>query len=218
MSTPLSRRDLLHAAIAGTVLLGAPGLLLREARASPSGSPSPTPALGDGQDQDERVALLELWCAHFGYYTGEIDLSVGGDLREFTHADCTLTAHAPLWGTKEGEEEAIPATEVRERLAKTLKRSRITRERMHLALHPDGKAASLFFVVKIRLRGLPMNLMTVPLAFVVDFAETPDGLRISEIHEWPAETPADAVQTLMAEHGWPEEPVFEAVQAFGAVS
>lgn len=199
-------------------MLGTPGLLLREASAATLESPSPAPAPGGGPDKDERVALLELWCAHFGYYTGEIDLSVGGDLSQFTRADCTLTAHAPLWGTKEGEEQAIPVTEVRKSLAKALKRSRIARERMHLALHPDGTAASLFFVVKIRLRGLPIDLMTVPLAFVVNFAETPDGLRIAEIHEWPAETPEAASQTLMVEHGWPEEPVFEAVQAFGAAS
>jgi hypothetical protein len=54
------------------------------------------------------IALVDRWGAHFGYYDGKIDLKVD-DLSSFATPDCTLTAHAPLWGTKEGEESALPA-------------------------------------------------------------------------------------------------------------
>ncbi|MFT5686117.1 MAG: hypothetical protein ACI8RZ_007072, partial [Myxococcota bacterium] len=85
--------------------------------------------------QDELLALLDLWASHFGYYDGHIDLEVGGDLSAITTADCTLTAQAPLWGTREGEEQPLPAVDVREQLAGTLKWTRIARHDMHMARH-----------------------------------------------------------------------------------
>ena len=48
------------------------------------------------------------------------DLTID-DLSSFTTDDCTLTAHAPLWGVKAGEEEAVPVKDVRTRLARILR-------------------------------------------------------------------------------------------------
>ena len=35
---------------------------------------------------------------------------------------------------------------------------------------------------------LPFNIMTVPLMLEVNAMKTDSGLRITEIHEWPAKT------------------------------
>ena len=211
MLMPLSRRDLFHSAAAGATLLAMPGLLVGCAK------PGPVQAMGS-TEQDEVISLIEAWAAAFGYYDGRIDLADGDDLSAFTTADCTLTAHAPLWGTKAGEEKAIPVAEVREQLAGMLKWARIARHDMHLARHPLGNAVCLFFVVKARAGVVPINLMTVPLAFVVNIAETEDGLRIEDIHERPAETLEDARTVLVDECGWPAETSFQPTLAFGAAS
>ncbi|MFT5685268.1 MAG: hypothetical protein ACI8RZ_006218, partial [Myxococcota bacterium] len=131
---------------------------------------------------------------------------------------CTLTAHAPLWGTREGEEQPLPAVDVREQLAGTLKWTRIARHDMHMARHPEQDAVCLFFVVKARLSFLPFNLMTVPLAFVVTAADKGAGLRINEVHEWPAETPEEARSVLVDHYGWPTETTLEPHVGFGATS
>ncbi|MFT4976336.1 MAG: hypothetical protein ACI8S6_002232 [Myxococcota bacterium] len=167
---------------------------------------------------DELLALIELWAAHFGYYDGKINLQSGGDLSTLTTSDCTLTAHAPLWGTKKGQEQAVPATAVRKQLSGMLKWMRIGRHDMHMARHPEGSAICLFFVVRARFFLLPFNLMTVPLAFVVTTSVTDDGLRIKEIHEWPAATPEQAHEVLVDRCGWPAETTFEPHVAFGALS
>ena len=211
MPMPLSRRELFHSAAAGATLLGIPGFLVGCAK------PAPVPAMAS-TEQDELISLIEAWAAAFGYYDGRIDLRDGDDLSAFTTADCTLTAHAPLWGTKAGEEKAIPVAEVREQLAGMLKWARIARHDMHIARYPEGNAVCLFFVVKARAGVVPINLMTVPLAFVVNVAETEDGLRIQEIHERPAETLADARMVLLEACGWPEDTRFQPTLAFGAAS
>ncbi len=168
--------------------------------------------------KDDLLALIHTWATHFGYYDGTIDLQTGGDLSAFTTADCTLTAHAPLWGTREGKEVATPAAEVRKQLARMLRWVRIARHDMHLARHPQEDSICLFFTVKIRFFLLPITLMTVPLAFVVTTSETDRGLRICDMHEWPAATPAEARRVLVETCGWPEETTFTPHVAFGAVS
>lgn len=167
--------------------------------------------------EDELLALIELFASHYGYYDGKIDLE-SGDLSTFATPECSITAHAPLWRTKEGQEKQVPLLDVRKQLAGMLKWFRIRRHEMHLAQHPTQNALCLFFVVKSRLAFLPFNLMTVPLAFVVTTRETPDGLRLDEIHEWPAEDPVAARAVLIDECGWPTETAFEPHPAFGAAS
>jgi hypothetical protein len=163
------------------------------------------------------IALVDRWGAHFGYYDGKIDLKVD-DLSSFATPDCTLTAHAPLWGTKEGEESAVPAADVRTQLARMLRLARVARHDMHLALHPDGDALCLFFRVKGRIAFLPVTVRNVPLAFVVQAVETDDGLRISEVHEWPAADPEAARRVLVDHHDWSADTTLKPYVGFGAVS
>ena len=163
------------------------------------------------------IALVEAWGRHYGYYDGKIDLS-SGDLNAVTTSDCTLTAHAPLWRTKPGKEKDVPVAEVRKQLATMLKIARVERHDMHIALHPDGQALCVFFVVRGRLPLLPFTVMTVPLAFVVRAIETNGGLRLSEIHEWPAADPAAARRVLVDQSGWPDTTTMEPYMNFGAAS
>ncbi len=163
------------------------------------------------------IELVEAWATHLGYYDGKIDLK-SGDLSSFTTPDCTLTAHAPLWRTKSGEERSVPVAAVRNQLARMQRTARVERHDMHLALHPDGDALCLFFVVKGRLVFVPFNMMTVPVAFVVQAVETEDGLRISEIHEWRAANPEAACRVLVEECSWPADTTMEPYVNFGAMS
>ena len=168
--------------------------------------------------QDELFGLVDQWAAHFGYYDGRIDLKSGGDLAAFCTKQCTLTAHAPLWGTKPGQEKPMPPARVRETLAKNLRWVRIARHEMHIARHPEKDALCLFFVVKARPVVLPFNIMTVPLVFEVKAVRTDAGMRIDEIHEWPTKTSDVAQQLLVNELEWPSSVNFEPIVAFGAVS
>lgn len=120
------------------------------------------------------IALVDRWAAHFGYYDRKIDLNVN-DLASFTTSDCTLTAHAPLWRTKPGEEKAVPVADVRKQLARMLKISRVARHNMQLAIHPGGEALCLFFEVRGKIAWLPFTVMKVPLAFVVQAVVTDEG-------------------------------------------
>ena len=163
------------------------------------------------------IALVNGWATRFGYYDGRIDLTVG-DLASFTTPDCTLTAHAPLWRTKPGEEKPVPAGDVRKQLARMLKISRVARHNMHLAIHPDGEALCLFFEVRGKLAFLPFTLIRVPLAFVVQAVETDGGLRINEVHERPAANPQEAKQALIHHHEWPGDTVLQPYVNFGAIS
>lgn len=165
----------------------------------------------------EMIAVVDRWASHFGYYDNRIDLT-NGDLSSFTTDDASLTAHAPLWGTKEGQEEAVPAAEVRKRLARLLKFARANRHNLHLALHPDGTQLCLLFELKARLRVLSIPLRTVTMAFVVLATETADGLRISAIHEWDAADPAATAKVVINNHGWPADTVLRPHQGFGAAS
>ncbi len=165
----------------------------------------------------EIIALVEQWAQHFGYHTGTIDLD-DLDLSGFVTPDATLTAHAPLWCTKAGQEEATPAADVRVQLAGMLKWTRVRRHSMHMAGHPDGRAVCLWFVVKARPFFLPFNIMTVPIAFVVQAEGEVGSLRIQEIHEWRAETADEACTVLVREHGWPPTTTMVPHVAFGACS
>ena len=168
--------------------------------------------------QDELFKLVEQWASHFGYYDGRIDLKSGGDLTEFCTKQCTLTTHAPLWRTKPGKENPIPATTVRKTLAKILRWVRFTRHNMHIVRHPKKDKLCLFFIVKARFVMLPFNIMTVPLILEVNAIKTDNGLRIDEIHEWPAKNTDIAQQLLVNELNWPQPVHFEKIKDFGAIS
>lgn len=167
--------------------------------------------------KDELLALFQQWAASLGYLTGKIDLTADPELAGVATADCSLTAHAPLWGTKAGQEKPMSATTVRKTLAANLKFVRIERHDMHMAVHDTQ--ICFFFVVKAKLKFFPLfSFMTVPLAFVLSAVDTPQGLRIREINEWPAASPEEAQRLLVAKHGWPETTRFEKKVAFGALS
>lgn len=167
-------------------------------------------------DDHPMLALTEGWARHFGYYDNRVDLKVK-DLSAYTTAGAQLIAHAPLWGIKEGLQK-FPAAEVRKRLARALRIGRATRHDMHAALHPDGNQLCLFFSLKTRLRVLPIPLQTTMLAFVVLAAETADGLRIDEVHEWAAADPAEARQVVIDHHGWSADTELVPHVSFGALS
>jgi hypothetical protein len=166
---------------------------------------------------NEITGLVERWGAHFGWYDGKIDLRVH-DLSSFTTPDCTLTAHAPVWGTRQGAERAIPIADVRRRLARLVKLARASRHDMHLAIHPDGDAMCLFVRFKVRLAFLPVTVRTEPLAFVVQASETANGLRINKVDEWSAADPEAARRILVDHHDWPADTALHPQMAFGAAS
>ncbi len=167
--------------------------------------------------EDEMHGLMHKWASHLGYYDGRIDLNIT-DLSGFTTPDCSLLAHAPLWGTKFGQEKPIPVGEVRKSLARNLRWAKAIRHDMHVARHPSKNELAFFFVVKIRPKFVPINIMTVPLAFIVRADETEAGLRIAQIDEWAAKTAADAETVLVEKCGWPETTSLEPNALFGAVS
>lgn len=173
--------------------------------------------MNNSPQKTELLNLFQQWALHFGYISGKIEIKSADELAAFTTSDCTLTAHAPLWGAKPGEETAVPAATVRKNLNGMLKYAKLERHNMHIAAH--GKQLCLFFELKGKLRYFPLfYVVQVPLAFVLEAVDTPQGLRIQAIHEWPAASPAEALQVMVAKHGWPETAKFEKQVAFGAVS
>lgn len=173
--------------------------------------------MNDLSQKTELINLVQQWALHFGYINGKIDIKSDDELAAFATADCTLTAHAPLWGTKTGEEKAIPAATVRKNLRNMLRYAKAERHDMHMCI--SGKQLCLFFVVKAKLRFFPLfYVRQVPLAFVVEAADTPQGLRIKEIHEWPADSAEEALKVVVEKLGWPETSKFEKHVAFGAAS
>ena len=168
-------------------------------------------------DKIEIVGLFERWGAHFGWFDGKIDLGVR-DLSPFATPDCALTAHAPLWGTKEGAERAVPIADVRKRVARILKLVRLTRHDMHLAIHPDGDAMAIFFRAEFRFVFLPVTMRTERVAFVAKATETASGLRFSKVDEWRAADREAAGRILVEHHDWPAETVLHPQVVFGAAS
>jgi hypothetical protein len=165
--------------------------------------------------KEELCALLDQWAAHFGYIDGKIKIRPEtDDLTTFSTADCNLTAHAPLWGTKVGQEKPMTAAEVRKSLAGMLRYMTPERHDMHMAIH--DKQLCLYFVVKIKLTCL--TIMTAPLIFVVTTVDTPEGLRMSEIHERPAASVEEAQKVLVEQCGWPKTTQFVEHVGFGALS
>jgi hypothetical protein len=169
-------------------------------------------------DHDEIFTLVDQLASYFGYYDGRIDLTDGHDLTTFGTENCAVTGHAPLWRIKPGQEQAVPIAKVREMLAKGLKWVKIARHDMHMARHPSLDAMCLHFVVKMRPVFLPINFMTVPVAFVVTTQETDAGLRIAAVDEWSAKTPEAARDILVNQCGWPTSVTFKPCAAFGAAS
>lgn len=162
------------------------------------------------------IALAESWARHFGYYDNRIDPKVK-DLSAFTTPGAELIAHAPLWGIKEGV-QTFPVAHVRKRLGRALRVGRATRHDMHAAVHPDGTQLCLFFELKMRLRLVRIPLQTTTLAFVVVAAETADGLRIDQVHEWAAANPDEARQAVINHHNWSSETELVPHLSFGALS
>ena len=163
------------------------------------------------------MALLEGHAKLYGYYDGKIVIKESDDYESLYADGATLTAHAPLWGTKEGQEKAYSILEVRNQLNKTLKFGRVDRVGMQIATKNNG--VCLFFTVLASLRFLPcVKLMRVPLIFVVDFCEEKGELKIKEINEWPAKTPQEGLELLTGQLGWPAETKFEPRVLFGALN
>ncbi|MFK7919868.1 MAG: hypothetical protein AB8G14_17470 [Ilumatobacter sp.] len=163
------------------------------------------------------LALADQWAAHLGYYDNAIDLAVD-DLSAFTTPESAMTAHAPLWGVKEGAEEAVPVAEVRRRLSRMLRFGRPVRHDMHLAIHRDGTELALFFRLKLRVRFIPITFRTIPLVLLFQATDVGNGLRIAEVHEWAAADPAATCRLLVERHDWPADTSMHPHVAFGAMS
>lgn len=163
------------------------------------------------------LILADQWAAHLGYYDNMIDLAIE-DLSAFTTEKCAMTAHAPLWGVKQGAEEAVPVAEVRRRLARMLRFGRPVRHDMHVATHPDGTELALFFRLKLQPRFVPITFRTIPLVLVFQAAGVEDELRIDEVHEWAAADPAATCRLLIERHDWPDKTTMHPHIAFGAAS
>jgi hypothetical protein len=170
----------------------------------------------DVAQHDDLLELLNMWASLFGWTSGRID--VDRDMSACLLEDCTLTVHAPMWGTREGQEQVVPADVVRRRLAWALWFVHIERHQMHLAWHPDGRGVCLFFLIQVQVRGVPWNLATVPIAFIMRFVDTAAGPRVAEIHERSAATTEEARRVLVDQCGWPDTTRFVSHVAFGAVS
>jgi hypothetical protein len=172
------------------------------------------------KEKDEMLGLVSKHASLLGYYDRKIDLTKD-DLSSGVYINgCTLTAHAPLWGTKAGEEKPLAISEVRKTLNNMLKFATPERHDMYMAVNGD-KAICLYFMVKIKLNMMPcFYMMKVPLLFVVSFATSDDGkLMISDIHEWPTESPESGKTVLTETLGWPVEAAqFEKYENFGALS
>ncbi len=68
-------------------------------------------------------------------------------------------------------------------------------------------AMCLFVRFKSRLALLPVTVRTEPLAFVVQAAETANGLRINKTDEWSAAGPEASCRILVDHHtGRPTQP------------
>mmetsp|Transcript_22351 Transcript_22351/g.40338 ORF Transcript_22351/g.40338 Transcript_22351/m.40338 type:complete len:185 (-) Transcript_22351:220-774(-) len=179
-------------------------------------------------ERDEMIKLVHEHASFLGYYDGKIDLSK--DINDFSsvyESNCTLTANAPLWGTEVGEEKPVPIDEVRKTLQGMLRFMTPDRHDMHLAINdaPNDESGTkqlcLYFVVKMKIKVMPcFYAMKVPLLFLVSFTESSsaDGqLRISEINEWPADSPESGEKLLTERLGWPTAK-FEKYENFGAAS
>lgn len=169
-------------------------------------------------ENDERYRLLHEWASHFGYYDSKVDLTAGGNLETFTTPDAVLEVHAPLWGTKPGEEVQVSAQHVRVSLAKVLRWFHVRRHNMYMGLHPDKRSLCLFFVAKIRPKLLPITIRSVPLVLLFSYAETDSGLRICRVDEMASRTPKEAERLLKEKFGWPTSVTLEPARVFGAVS
>jgi len=163
------------------------------------------------------MRLVDQWSRHFGWLDNKIDLDVT-DLSAFATPDCTITAHAPLYGTRPGRERTMPLNDVRKRLARLLMVGRPSRHDLHITVHPDGTAIAFFARIEIRVAGIGLKVSTIPMTFVMLGEPTDDGIWVREVHEWSAANPAEAAKILIANHGWPSDTGFEPQVAFGAVS
>lgn len=170
----------------------------------------------------ELLELVDQWADLFGYHAGRIVLKQG-NLSTMCLPSCSLTAHAPLWGTKPGQEKAVPVAEVRKTLSSVLAFVKIARHGMQLSMRKSGKELCLFFKAHARLRIMPcFSIVTESLVFVVKFENDEQGaLKIASVDEWPvpSATVGEARKVLAETCFWPqEETVFAPYIAFGALS
>lgn len=151
------------------------------------------------------VQMFEnLSCAN-GYNEGNFTIE---DIREVTTKDCTLNCHPPLWGQK--VLKPVPYAEVQANMKSMCRWSRQHRTAdMELALHPNGTDLALFHTVKIMLKPMPCcYLMQVPIVWVAK-GEVEDGkLKVKEVHEHAAKTPAEALEVIQKEFDFPADTTF----------
>jgi hypothetical protein len=97
--------------------------------------------------KDIIMALVGQCTAHFGWLDGKIDLQ-DDDLSAFLSPDASFMIHAPLWGTKVGQEKETPVAEARKTLAGLMKWVSLERHHMQMAVH--DKQLCTFLVVKLK--------------------------------------------------------------------
>jgi hypothetical protein len=89
---------------------------------------------------------------------------------------------------------------------------------MHIARHDKKNSLCLFFTVKIRAKGRPIAIMNVTMAFETSAEKKPQGLRISDMHQWPAKTPDGARAVLIKTSNGPASTRFEPFAPCAALS
>jgi len=158
--------------------------------------------------REEMLELMDGWSDLFGYYTNRIDLKKG-DLSAVCLPTCTLTAHAPLWGTKPGQEKAVLVAEGRKNLSGMLRFMKVTRHDMKLSMRKNGKELCLFFKARVKLRILPFcAIVNAPLIFVVKYENDERGeLKIASVDEWAVKsaTIEEARKMLVELCFWPTD-------------
>jgi len=131
--------------------------------------------------REEMLELMDGWSDLFGYYTNRIDLKKG-DLSAVCLPTCTLTAHAPLWGTKPGQEKAVLVAEGRKNLSGMLRFMKVTRHDMKLSMRKNGKELCLFFKARVKLRILPFcAIVNAPLILSSSMKTTSEGSSRSQV-------------------------------------
>jgi len=114
--------------------------------------------------------LLDLYAGLvqlLGYYK-KIDMKTG-QISAICHSDCELIQHPPLLGAK--RETVIHSGVLRSKFASLLPLVSIRRDDAHVALHPEGKAISIFHVMSVKLGCFPCcTLVRAPMIFVANVA------------------------------------------------
>ena len=118
-----------------------------------------------------------------------------------------FTAHAPLWGTKEGQEKEIDGKEVRKNLASMSTFVRIVRRDCYQGFH--GLQLALFLHVEIRLKFFPFIPWKTSLVFLMTAVEEGGELFLKRCDEHAAKDVEEAKKLLNSIYGWPADTPFE---------